>query len=75
MSVAAQIEALEAKSLEAIASLSTEADLERLRVEVLGRKGALTAILRGLKDATPEERPAIGEGFCATLPPPQNAFS
>jgi phenylalanyl-tRNA synthetase alpha chain len=61
VSVTAEIESLEARSLEAIGSLSTEADLERLRVEVLGRKGALTAILRGLKDAPPAERPAIGE--------------
>jgi len=61
VSVAAEIDALETRSLAAIADLSSEADLERLRVEVLGRKGALTAILRGLKDAPPAERPAIGE--------------
>lgn len=61
MSLAAEIEALEARSLAAIAGLRSEDDVERLRVEVLGRKGALTGILRGLKDVAPGERPAIGE--------------
>jgi phenylalanyl-tRNA synthetase alpha chain len=61
VSVAAEIEALQVRSLAAIERLSTEDELERLRVDVLGRKGALTSILRGLKDAPPAERPAIGE--------------
>jgi len=61
VSVAAEIEALEVRSLAAIESLSSAEELERLRVDVLGRKGALTSILRGLKDAPAAERPAIGE--------------
>lgn len=61
MSLAAEIDALEARSLAAVADLRSEADVERLRIEVLGRKGALTGILRGLKDVPADERPAIGE--------------
>jgi phenylalanyl-tRNA synthetase alpha chain len=61
VSVAAEIAALEARSLAAVGSLADEASLEQLRIEVLGRKGALTAILRGLKDVAAEERPALGE--------------
>ena len=34
--------------------------LNDLRVKVLGKKGELTEILRGMKDLTPEERPVVG---------------
>lgn len=43
-----------------IDSADTPDELERLRVEFLGRKGALTLILRSLKDISPEERRQIG---------------
>lgn len=35
--------------------------LENLRVRVLGKKGELTALLRGMGQLTPEERPAAGQ--------------
>jgi phenylalanyl-tRNA synthetase alpha chain len=35
--------------------------LESLRVEFLGKKGKLTAVLRGMKDLTPDERPKVGK--------------
>lgn len=47
-----------------LADIAAAADLRRLdevRVHYLGRKGALTEVLRGLKDALPEERPRIGQ--------------
>ena len=34
--------------------------LNDLRVKVLGKKGELTEILRGMKDLSPEERPIVG---------------
>jgi phenylalanyl-tRNA synthetase alpha chain len=46
---------------ERIGRSSSEAEVEQLRVEYLGRKGAVTALLRGLKDVAPEERPQRGE--------------
>lgn len=61
MAVREEIEALERETLGHVAGLADEGDLEKVRVEVLGRKGALTGILRGLKDVTPEERPLLGE--------------
>ena len=39
----------------------SEAEIEELRVEVLGRKGQVTLLLRGLKDLPAEERPRAGE--------------
>lgn len=43
-----------------IDSADTPDELERLRVEFLGRKGALTLILRSLKNLTAEEKKEIG---------------
>jgi phenylalanyl-tRNA synthetase alpha chain len=39
----------------------SEAEIEQLRVDVLGRKGQVTMLLRGLKDLPAEERPGTGE--------------
>ena len=36
-------------------------DLEALRIQYLGKKGELTAVLRGMGKLTPEERPVIGQ--------------
>ena len=43
-----------------IAAVDSTEDLDKIRVALLGRKGELTLLLRGLKDAAPEERPALG---------------
>ena len=37
------------------------ADIEVLRVRYLGKKGELTAVLRGMGKLTPEERPIVGQ--------------
>lgn len=38
-----------------------DASLEALRVKYLGKKGELTAVLRGMGQLSPEERPVIGQ--------------
>ena len=38
-----------------------DADLEGIRVRFLGKKGELTAVLRGMGSLSPEERPVIGQ--------------
>ena len=35
--------------------------LNDVRVAYLGKKGELTAILKGMKDVSPEERPKVGQ--------------
>lgn len=45
---------------EQIAAAPDEATLERLRVELLGKKGAVTAALRGLGALPPQERASMG---------------
>ena len=47
--------------VERIGRSASEAEVEQLRVEVLGRKGTLTGLLRGLNDVPAEERPRRGE--------------
>ena len=48
---------------EALAQISAAEDadaVEALRIKYLGRKGLLPAVMKGLKDAGPEERAALG---------------
>ena len=44
-----------------LAIASDDCDLEALRIQYLGKKGELTAVLRGMGKLTPEERPVIGQ--------------
>ena len=53
---------IKAEALEAIASPETDdATLEALRIKYLGKKGELTAVLRGMGQLSPEERPVVGQ--------------
>ena len=52
---------LEQIRLEAAAALAApDADLEAIRIKYLGKKGELTAVLRGMGALSAEERPIIG---------------
>jgi phenylalanyl-tRNA synthetase alpha chain len=55
-----QLRALEAEGAREVDAAADAAELERLRVELLGRKGRLTTVLRQLGSMSPEERPAVG---------------
>lgn len=44
-----------------IANASTKEEIEKLRVEILGKKGQLTGVLRSMGSLSPEERPVIGK--------------
>ncbi len=46
---------------ERLAAVSSEDELEKLRVETLGKKGTLTQVLRGMGALSSEERPVIGQ--------------
>ena len=43
-----------------VAACANLEDLEAVRIKYMGRKGALTALLRAIKDVPPEERPRFG---------------
>jgi len=53
--------ALDAEATAALEAATDEAALELVRVRYLGRKGDLAAILRGLADVDPAQRPEIGK--------------
>ena len=55
-----KIEQIKQKSIEEIKSAKDLKNLDELRVKYLGKKGELTAVLRGMKDLSAEERPVIG---------------
>ena len=55
------LEALRGEVLDRIQQSNSEMEIEQLHVEVLGRKGKLTLLLRGLADLPAEERPQAGQ--------------
>lgn len=57
----AQLEQLKIEGLREIESGSSSEELNDIRVKILGKKGSLTAILRGMGALSAEERPIIGE--------------
>ena len=56
-----QIEQIKTLAKEEIASAGDLQALDVARVKYLGKKGELTAVLRGMGALSPEERPVIGE--------------
>jgi phenylalanyl-tRNA synthetase alpha chain len=57
----AQLESLAEAARRDVAAASDERALEELRVRFLGKKGELSAALRGMGQLAPEERPRVGE--------------
>ena len=55
-----QIESIKQTAIEEIAKAEDLQTLENARVKYLGKKGELTAVLRGMGGLSPEERPVIG---------------
>ena len=55
-----KIEEIKNKSIKEIKELVDLKTLEELRIKYLGKKGELTALLKGLKDVAESQRPIIG---------------
>ena len=55
-----KLEEISIRAKERIANIKDMQSLNDLRVKVLGKKGELTEILRGMKNLSAEERPVIG---------------
>lgn len=55
-----KIEKLKQKTLEEIKKATDHKNLEEIKIRVLGKKGELTEVLKGLKDLAQEERPKVG---------------
>lgn len=49
------------EALKAIEAADAPEKLNDVRVKYLGKKGELTAVLKGMKDVAPEDRPKVGQ--------------
>ena len=56
-----KLEDLLRRAVAELAGLASEEELQELRVRYLGKKGELTAIMKGIGALSPEERPAVGQ--------------
>ncbi len=56
-----QLEAIRKQVLEAVEATGGTAALEAIRVQYLGKKGELTAMLKQMGKLSPEERPVMGQ--------------
>ena len=56
-----QLESIRHAAKDALEHVSLIQDLEQLRIQYLGKKGELTAILKQMGKLSPEERPQVGQ--------------
>lgn len=56
-----KLEMIKHSAITSIETANSLAVLEELRVQYLGKKGELTAVLRNMKDLSNEERPVVGQ--------------
>lgn len=56
-----KLQSIKDEALKAIESADMPEKLNEVRVRFLGKKGELTAVLKGMKDVAPEERPKVGQ--------------
>ena len=56
-----KVQSIKEEALKAIEAADMPEKLNDVRVKFLGKKGELTAVLKGMKDVVPEERPKVGQ--------------
>ena len=61
MSLRDKLEQLADENRGRIMKTSDLEELNQIRVKLLGKKGPITEVLRGMRDLAPEERPQVGE--------------
>ena len=61
MSLQDKLKDLEEKGIEKIKDVESLKDLNHIRVDLLGKKGPITEVLRGMRDLDKSERPKVGE--------------
>ena len=55
-----KLEEIRRRALAELADYASTDRIEEVRVRVLGRQGELTAVMRGMREVPPEQRPEIG---------------
>jgi len=61
MDLATELRLLEERARAQIIELKTSSALQEVRVQILGKKGQLTSVLRGMGGLAAEERPRVGQ--------------
>ena len=56
-----RLESIKLEALNLINEANAPEKLNDVRVKFLGKKGELTAVLKGMKDVAPEDRPMVGQ--------------
>ena len=56
-----QLEQIKIRAIEQLEAATSPAQLEELRVGLLGKKGELTAVLKQMGSLSPEDRPVMGQ--------------
>ena len=56
-----RLQSIREEAIRQIEASDVPEKLNEARVRFLGKKGELTAVLKGMKDVAPEDRPAIGQ--------------
>ena len=70
-----QLKTISLTAKEAVVAAENEAQIEALRVQYLGKKGELTAILKQMGGLSPEERPIMGQLANEVRTSIENAFN
>ena len=60
-----EIPAIQSAALADVAAAKTPADVENARIKYVGRNGSLTALMKGLRDVPPADKPAFGQALNA----------
>jgi len=66
MSLLEDISVLQDRTLEAIAQVKNSGELEAIRIDVLGKKGTLTAALRGMAEVSQDMKAEVGKALNST---------
>ena len=56
-----KIEQVQKEALDAIASAQNIEELKNIRIQYLGKKGSIQALMSMMKDLSKEEKPAFGQ--------------
>lgn len=56
-----KLQKIKENAIQEIENSSALATLNEVRAQILGKTGELTAVLRGMKDVAPEDRPKVGQ--------------
>jgi phenylalanyl-tRNA synthetase alpha chain len=56
-----KLDSIRENTLAKIAEAKDAAMVNEIKVAILGKKGELTQVLKGMKDVAPEDRPKVGQ--------------